>query len=172
MKTYLTKAERQGQARKFLAGTSKYITKNIVLAGESVSEKDIANAIQASIDAEDACDELRGKLRVQLRASRAATRNAKQLTSSVKRYIITHYGENSPVLEEFGFSPRKVAQRTVAEKAQAVEKQLATRAARHTMGSRQKAEVHGDVSTPATPSVNGTNGAAQAAVLSLNGSSH
>lgn len=54
--------------------------------------------------------------------------------------------------------------------------ELATRAARHTMGSRQKASIHGVVTPPASPtptngaSTNGaaaTNGAVQSALRSL-----
>ena len=86
-----------------------------------------------------------------------------------------------------GFSPRKAAHVTAEVRAEAAMKLRATRAARGTLGSRQKEHVHGSLETPApapapvvtpapapvvTNGVNGSNGATQPMLLSLNGSSH
>ena len=185
MSNYTTKAEREAEVRKNLAGVSKHITKNVVLNGTSVSAKDIANVLQSTISADDVCDALRLKLAEALKSARTAQTSAKAMKKALKQYVIAHFGESSPVLADFGFSPRKLAQKTVAEKYVAVEKQLATRAARHTMGSRQKAAIHGQVESPAPqaqpapaqpaaapPAVNGTTNGTTQAVLSLNGNGH
>jgi hypothetical protein len=187
MANYQSKAEIQAAARKIIAGSYKHITKNIVLAGETQSAKTIESAMNEVTSADDTCDELRMKLEAATKVAKVARAKATTLTASLKKYVVAHFGESSPVLADFGFTPRKLAQKTVAEKFQTVEKQLATRAARHTMGSRQKAAIHGSIApspspaavvqTPSAPPVvtNGvstSNGSTQSALLSLNGSNH
>ena len=172
MPNQLSRAERQAVDRKIQAGVSKHITKNIVLNGTSLSPKDINGVLQSTMSAEDVCDALRMQLAEAVKAAKAAEKSSKVLKAALKQYVLSHFGESNPAIVDFGYSPRKVAQKTVAEKYLTVEKQLATRAARHTMGSQQKAAIHGQVEAPAQPVVsNGTNGAAQS-VLSLNGASH
>jgi hypothetical protein len=149
MANYSSKAERQAEDRKILAGVSKHITKNIVLNGASVSPKDLTIALQSVMTAEDACDDLRMKLSEAVKSQRAAEKSTKVLKASLKQYVIAHFGDSNPAITDFGYTPRKVAQKTVAEKYLTVEKQLATRAARHTMGSQQKAAIHGQVDAPA-----------------------
>jgi len=70
-----------------------------------------------------------------VKAAKSARANAKTLESALKQYVLAHFGDTNPAIADFGYSPRKVAQKSVAEKHESVEKQLATRAARHTMGS-------------------------------------
>ena len=59
-------------------------------------------------------------------------------------------------LADFGLSPRKVAVVSPEARVAAVAKTKATRAARHTMGAKQKKAIQGDVTgvliTPITPS--------------------
>jgi hypothetical protein len=50
-----------------------------------------------------------------------------------------------------GFPPPKVPVPTVQKKAQAVAQNKATRAARHTMGKKRKAQIKGVVPSEATP---------------------
>jgi hypothetical protein len=177
MANLLSKAERQAIDRKIIAGVSKHINKNIVLNGASVSPKDITNVLQSVMAADDTCDALRMQLAEAVKAAKAAEKAAKVLKTSLKQYVVAHFGESNPAIVDFGYSPRKVAQKTVAEKYLTVEKQLATRAARHTMGSHQKAAIHGQVATPAPqpqpqPVVtNGTSGVTQS-LLALNGAGH
>jgi hypothetical protein len=68
------------------------------------------------------------------------------------------------VLADLGIAQRKPRLRSLPEKALAASKALATRVARHTMGSRAKAAVHGAVVEVATPAAPGPSQA-----LALNG---
>jgi len=181
MATQLSRAERQAVDRKIQAGVSKHITKNIVLNGTSVSAKDINAVLQSTMSAEDVCDVLRMQLAEAVKAAKAAESSAKVLKAALKQYVLSHFGESNPAIIDFGYSPRKVAQKTVAEKYLTVEKQLATRAARHTMGSQQKSAIHGQVDTPApqasapapAPAAQPiASGATTTQSLSLNGSNH
>jgi hypothetical protein len=60
------------------------------------------------------------------------------------------YGARSQTLLDFGITPAKVPVRTAASKVAAAAKGAATRLARHTMGTKQKAAIHGTVA-PAAP---------------------
>jgi hypothetical protein len=60
------------------------------------------------------------------------------------RYRMRKGGGSIDTLADFGLKPRKTrTPRTPEQKAASVAKSLATRAARHTMGSKQKAKVTG-----------------------------
>jgi len=64
---------------------------------------------------------------------------------ALKPWVINKFGEGSVPAHEFGFPPPKVTELTVEQKTLAVERRLATRKARHTMGRRQKEKIRGTV---------------------------
>jgi hypothetical protein len=73
--------------------------------------------------------------------------------ASLRSFVMLKFGSNAiATLADFGFQPRKRTVPTVDTKAAAAEKSLATRAARHTMGPKQKAKIKGTVAViaPAT----------------------
>jgi hypothetical protein len=83
----------------------------------------------------------------QLRLDEAAEH---AIDKGLQAWVVVTYGANSQAMTDFDYpapKPRKVAAKV---KAQAVDKGLATRKARHTLGTRQKAPIKGDV-TPAAP---------------------
>jgi hypothetical protein len=61
------------------------------------------------------------------------------------RYL---YGDSSETLVDFGMKPKAVRARTGAAMAATAQKAQATRQARHTMGPRQKAAIHGALPAP------------------------
>jgi len=75
----------------------------------------------------------------------------KSITPAVVSFVTNMFGVGSEVYNAFGLSERKVAKKTASVKALAVEKLRATREARHTMGSRERLEIHGNVEQPAAP---------------------
>jgi hypothetical protein len=58
--------------------------------------------------------------------------------------IIGRFGADSPVLADFKMAPRKKAVLTPEQKAAAVEKRMATRRARGTMGPKAKLKITGE----------------------------
>lgn len=58
------------------------------------------------------------------------------------------YGNQPAMLGDFGVSPRKTTKLTPEQEVQAIAKRKATRAARHTMGAKQKLAVKGVVADP------------------------
>jgi hypothetical protein len=69
----------------------------------------------------------------------------------VQAGLIATFGEDSEEYKLFGFTPRKKpAPLTPAKKQQKYQNLVATRAARHTMGKRQKQNVKGAATPPST----------------------
>jgi hypothetical protein len=75
----------------------------------------------------------------------AADAKLQEVTAAVATQIRNTMGSGSQAFIDFGLSDHKSAKQTVEQKVAAVEKSRATRAARHTMGSRQRAKVRGTV---------------------------
>ena len=84
---------------------------------------------------------------------RAALAVALPLRSNVKSFLDGRLGKQNSDLQTFGFKPAKTPDTTVAAKATGIARTKATRAARHTMGSQQKKDIHGVPAgaTPASP---------------------
>jgi hypothetical protein len=71
-------------------------------------------------------------------------------------FVKAAFGTQPDVLADFGLHPKARAQLTVEKKTAAAVKRKATRAARHTMGSKQRKRVKGDVTgVTVTPVVAG-----------------
>ena len=82
----------------------------------------------------------------------SAKRFLRELGIACKAFL----GSDNPELTKLGFKPRKKpAELTSEQKAEKAERARRTRQARHTMGSRQKAAIHGaPLDAPATPPTN------------------
>jgi hypothetical protein len=154
---------------------------SLPVTGKLVTSKDLQAQIQAHVDAMKSADDARAKVSQFVALDRSLRANLALVLSGIRSYAAGRYGELSPEFASFGFKPKKTPQRTVASKAGAVEKLRATRVARHTMGKRQRAAIHGVVPTPvnpppavtspaAAPANTGGNGALTASVT--NGVSH
>jgi hypothetical protein len=86
---------------------------------------------------------------VAIKTTRAQLKNASaanhQLYTELKDAVIAFFGRGSPLLAQFGIKARgKARPLTPEQKVLRAAKARATRAARHTMGSRQKAAVKSD----------------------------
>jgi len=89
--------------------------------------------------------------KTKLAERRGVEPKAKALLSGLQAFLGTKYGPGSAELEKFGFSPRREPEPLTAEQLQAkVDRNRATRVARATRGSRQKAAIKGEVK-PAAP---------------------
>jgi hypothetical protein len=65
------------------------------------------------------------------------------LLRDVKRLLQIRHSKAAAVLADFGLVPTRQGKKTPAVLAAAADKAQATRAARHTMGKRQKAKIKG-----------------------------
>ncbi len=95
-------------------------------------------------------------------ALRAAFATAHTTAANLKSYLYGAYGAESPIATQFGFSQKKPAVVSVQVKADAQVKAKATRVARLTMGPKQKADIHGTVTTAPEVGASATGSAAPA----------
>jgi hypothetical protein len=155
---------------KRITGLAKYVkTKTaITIEGQPMKLNDVISVYQASLDTRAAVDSARAVYEKALEARDAAEESRLSLDTGLKAWVASSFGATSQVAKELGFLPPKVGVKSAATKAQAVEKQLATRKARGTGGKRQKAHIKGtidDAGKPAPPTDPGaptaTNGASK-----------
>ena len=67
-------------------------------------------------------------------------------------FVKAAFGKSPDVLADFGLQPKKTSTPlTIDQKAAAAAKRAATRAARHTMGTKQKKNVKGTITTIVAP---------------------
>ena len=149
-----TKAKRNRAAEELAfntaaSGVTKNIQQPIPLNGTTMAPSDVVATIAAPIQADRHLDAARVAVASKKAARDAALRLARALMLALKKWVEAAYGADSPVLAEFGFATTAKVQPTADAKAAAVAKRAATRAARHTLGKRQKAKIKGTSSTGA-----------------------
>jgi hypothetical protein len=146
------KSRRRDLARMRSTASAKYFAKKTVtISGDELDGKDLAKVYDAQLAAEDAVDVARSAFHDAIAARDAMGRKAQRISKALEGIVGAAFGTTSKAFAEFGFTSRRVTQKSAATKARAVEKQRATRKARNTMGVRQKARAPGD-----TPPSNGT----------------
>ncbi len=186
-KQVLNKRERLSRNELIAAGLKNHCPKATILNdGVAMKATDAIRAFEEASVAEKKATSSRAQYLTDVAAARAANGKVKVLVQPIKNLVVGTFGKKSAITAEFGFGNQSNTP-TVETRLEAVEKLRATRTARGTKGSRQKAAIHGQVATaqPQQPAMqpqpqasepaaasNGTNGTAQAALLSLNGSSH
>jgi hypothetical protein len=134
-------------ANMLIAGATKHLssTTQVALLGSSFTPAQITSTLQRLVD-----------LRTDVTASRSSTKAkiANEVTqmpalrafmSAFESYVKGAFGSSLDVLADFGLDPKTRAPATIEEKAAAAAKRASTRAARHTMGSKQKKGIVGDV---------------------------
>jgi hypothetical protein len=140
---------------KHVAAIDKYFggLTSLTFAGQTITPAILKATFQGDIDetlALDAAEALVKQTRVKQKAARQKA-NATRL--QLKTYIVGSYGAQAvQMLQDFGFdAPKPKGKKTVAAKAQGIAQAEATRAARHTMGKKQKAAIKGTVAPEAPP---------------------
>ena len=112
---------------------------------------DLQSKLQLRIDQAKAVEAARATWQNAVKADREARTQAKTFVSSLKQTVLAAFVGQIDALADFGLSPRKAAVVSADAKVAAALKAKATRAARHTMGPKQKAGIKGAVIvTPAT----------------------
>jgi len=119
--------------------------KTIPLRGQATGDTVLGPMIAAALAPYVNVTNLRSSLRVGVEARNSNDATVKQLVHDVQIAVETAFGQGTE-FEQFGFKPRKQAQALTPEQKQLkVEKLRQTRAARKTMGKRQKAAIRGSV---------------------------
>jgi hypothetical protein len=124
----------------------------VVVGGKRKTTATLAAEYQEHLDVEAELVALRTQLHATLTRARALRKASNANTLAVRTYAVAVLGETSVEFAALGFEPHKVGKPTIATKLVAIAKSHATREARHTLGARQKAAIHGAVApTPPAP---------------------
>jgi hypothetical protein len=128
----------------------------VVIDGATFKQADVDTALTELVTTAQQVVTTKAAWQAAVTADKAKEEAQKPFVSGLKAAVHLAFGQQVDALADFGLDPRKTpAPRTPAEKAASAAKALATRAARHTMGTKQKAAIKGDVSKP-TPGGGGT----------------
>jgi hypothetical protein len=144
-----TKAKGQvvALAKQLIAGTTKRLAKGtqVSLVGSSFTPDQITTELQSIVNLRTDVDAAKATAKAKLAAETAQMPALRTFMSAYVSFIKAAYGTSPDALADFGINPKARAQLTVEAKTAAAAKRKATRAARHTMGSKQKLGVKGDV---------------------------
>src|ERR1700722_13873308 len=139
---YTTKTSRQVQLQQILAGLNQYFPNvTITLGGTGYI---VAKLTQPVVEASTASAQVNAAYSTQVQVEPNAINQVTTVLRLLKAYVIASFGDAqdaSSKLAAFGYSPRKSTKKTLAVKVEAVDKTLATREARHTLGAKQKAKI-------------------------------
>ena len=127
---------------------AKFVVNGVAMTGATFVER-----IQKMVASMTATDDAHRQLTVATVAeeeNRAALRDE---ADAYRAYVLSVFGASSKEYAALGFQPKKRSEPDLQTRAAAADKLRATRAARHTMGKKQRAAIHGVVApVPATPS--------------------
>jgi hypothetical protein len=131
--------------QKMLAGAQQFLPKlpTLTVGAQSFAPADVAAILQGLVASSQAVQTAAAAWAAAVRADRTQRAQAAPLVKAFKRVVQGMFPDSVDTLAVFGLQPVKVGTRTVATKAGAIDKSLATRKARHTMGKVQKADIHG-----------------------------
>jgi hypothetical protein len=145
----------QARDAQVIAGIDKHLqtVSSLPLLGSTFTPADLVKLIQSRIDSANAASTTKAGWHSAVVKDVALNAKLTPVIRALRQYVISVFGDTSPVLADFGFAPPKKATRTPEQKAAAAAKATATRKARHTMGKNQKKDIKGTVpvTAPATP---------------------
>jgi hypothetical protein len=155
-KSNVNRSQQQDADQKLIDGINKHsqTIPSLVFGGTSNPTTAIIAVLQARIATANAALSTRATWQSAVKADLDERAKTKTYVSGLRQALQLAFAGSIDGLADFGLKPRKQrAVRTPEEKAAAVAKAKATRAARHTMGAKQKAKVKGTApqAVPATP---------------------
>ena len=151
----INRTKTQARDAQVIAGIQQHLQNvpSLPLGGAAYTPADLVKLVQSRIDSSRTSSASKADWHSTVLEDKALNTKVTPVIRALRQYVINVFGETSPVLADFGFAPPTRATRTPEEKAAAAAKAKATRAARHTMGPKQKKDVKGTVpaTAPATP---------------------
>jgi hypothetical protein len=152
-----TPSKYQASVQKLLAGFSTAFPakSTLTVSGTALSVAQITAKLQAIVDEYQAILDARSTLQGDLQTAKTNRPTEHELITQLHGALVSFFGSGSAQLLQFGFTPKKAKQTTVATKATAAAKAKATRTLRHTMGSVQKQSVKYGASSTSVTIVNG-----------------
>ncbi len=133
--------------RALISGLVQHATAipSMVLSGAFQTTTDLVATLQARVDSAQAVHSTRAAWLAALQAEQDERERTRTYVAGLRQALIAAFGEQVDTLADFGLTARARHVRTPEEKLAVAAKARATRAARHTLGSRQRAAIRGTV---------------------------
>jgi hypothetical protein len=126
----------------------------LLVGGSTIKTTDLVTVLQARIAAIKLAITTKATFMAAVAAAHAEIANTAALVSGARQALKIAFAGQIETLGDFGLKARKApTPLTPEQKAAAVAKAKATRAARHTAGPKQKAKITGATATAAAPAV-------------------
>jgi hypothetical protein len=117
---------------------------SLPVGGSPMTRDEVAAQFQGRIDAGNKVTTTKAAWQFAGLTYREVDVRTEIVLRDLRAVIIGRFGADSPVLADFKMAPRKKAVLTPEQKAAAVEKRMATRRARGTMGPKAKLKITGE----------------------------
>ncbi|HEY6460046.1 MAG TPA: hypothetical protein VIY73_07835, partial [Polyangiaceae bacterium] len=143
-----TKTDQQSADQKLVAGLQKHeaTVSSILIAGVPVPTTSIITTLQSRITARTTTVTSRAAWQDDVQAEKVTVSQSQKTVNRTKQALQVMFAEQIGTLSDFGLTgPKPRTPLTTEQKAAAQAKAEATREARHTMGSKQKAKIKGTV---------------------------
>ncbi|MGO9714462.1 MAG: hypothetical protein ACLQBL_36785 [Polyangiaceae bacterium] len=137
-----------------LNALKQYVTSSkatVPINGVQTKVSDLIATYQNCLTTRATLNTQRAQVKATLATRTTAEAGRRAADRALKPWVINMYGADSQQAHDFGFPPPKAPVRSAEEKADAAALALATRAARHTMGAKQRKKVKGTISVPTAP---------------------
>ena len=141
-------------ATQLVAGTKKHFStvSSLAFGNGSFTPAQVEAFLQTLIDLRTAVEQAQSVAKAKIVAEAAQAPSLRSQMAAFVTYVKATFGTSPDVLADFGLKPKKVrTPLTISQLAAAAAKRAATRAARHTMGTKQKQAVKGTITTIVTP---------------------
>jgi hypothetical protein len=137
---------------KLVEGLKKHeqTLQSLVIAGQSYKTADLVTVVQARYDAANAALQTKAVWQNAVKADHDERAKTNTFISGLRQSLLVAFAGSIDNLADFGLVPRKKPTLTPEQRVAMAQKAKATRAARHTMGKNQKAQIKGVVPTPST----------------------
>ena len=116
---------------------------SFTIAGAIVKTPDIVTTLESRQNSAKSVESTRAICQAAVAADRSLRSQSNAMVSGVKQALHVMFAGSPDTLADFGLTPRKPHVVAPAVKVAAAAKAKATRAARHTMGTKQKAGIKG-----------------------------
>jgi hypothetical protein len=156
-----TKTDRLATDTKLLSGIKKHLGEvGLMIDGKPYKIADIGPILQKRIDTRGAVITTKAAYADAVLNDHVDAASTAAIVAKIRQALKIMFGADAEALADLGLTRRATRRpATVEDKSATVAKTKATRAARHTLGRRQRLRIHGAVVVPASPSPpNGTNG--------------
>jgi len=142
-----TKGQVVVAAKQLIAGTEKHLTSatQVTILGSSFTPTQIVSELEALVTLRADVDASKASTKAKIANEAAQTPALRAFMSAFESVVKGAFGSSPDVLADFGITRKSPAPITLEAKAAAAAKRASTRAARHTMGPKQKLAVVGDV---------------------------